>query len=39
VEQDPVKAESAAIFREKYLKAFNDPEYQQMSKDFIAKYG
>eukprot|EP00026_Physarum_polycephalum_P016328 Phypoly_transcript_17208.p1 GENE.Phypoly_transcript_17208~~Phypoly_transcript_17208.p1 ORF type:complete len:212 (+),score=40.49 Phypoly_transcript_17208:138-773(+) len=39
LEQDPVKAESAVIFREKYLKAYNDPEYQQMAKDFIAKYG
>ena len=38
-EEDPVKAESAVIFREKYLKAFNDPDYQQACKDFIAKYG
>ncbi|RAJ94396.1 uncharacterized protein DUF4385 [Larkinella arboricola] len=36
---DPVKAESAAIFREKYLQAREDPEYKQLRKEWQEKYG
>ena len=38
-EEDPVKAESAAIFYEKYVQARNDPDYQRMKKAHQAKYG
>lgn len=37
--EDPVKAESARIFYEKYLLARNDPDYQQMKKAHQAQYG
>jgi len=36
---DPVKAESAAIFREKYLQAREDPDYKKMRKEWQEKYG
>lgn len=36
---DPVKAESAAIFREKYLQAREDPEYKKLRKEWQEKYG
>ncbi|MGV3560372.1 DUF4385 domain-containing protein [Larkinella arboricola] len=36
---DPVKAESAAIFREKYLQAREDPEYKRLRKEWQEKYG
>lgn len=36
---DPVKAESAAIFREKYLQAREDPEYKKQRKEWQEKYG
>ncbi|MAS38251.1 MAG: cytoplasmic protein [Anaerolineaceae bacterium] len=38
-EEDPVKAESAAIFYEKYVLARNDPDYQRLKKAHQAKYG
>lgn len=38
-EQDPVKAESAAIFYEKYVQARNDPDYQRLKKEHQSKYG
>lgn len=38
-EEDPVKAESAAIFYEKYVQARNDPDYQRLKKAHQAKYG
>eukprot|EP01111_Echinosteliopsis_oligospora_P010645 TRINITY_DN336_c0_g1_i2.p1 TRINITY_DN336_c0_g1~~TRINITY_DN336_c0_g1_i2.p1 ORF type:complete len:271 (+),score=55.18 TRINITY_DN336_c0_g1_i2:122-814(+) len=37
-DEDPVKAESAVIFRKLYLKAWEDEEYQQMLSDHVAKY-
>eukprot|EP01117_Protostelium_nocturnum_P017583 TRINITY_DN7180_c0_g1_i1.p1 TRINITY_DN7180_c0_g1~~TRINITY_DN7180_c0_g1_i1.p1 ORF type:complete len:197 (+),score=59.27 TRINITY_DN7180_c0_g1_i1:152-742(+) len=37
-EEDPVKAESAAIFRVLYLKAYNDPDYKRMMAEFKEKY-
>ncbi|WP_234734635.1 DUF4385 domain-containing protein [Tellurirhabdus bombi] len=36
---DPVKAESAAIFREKYLQAREDPDYKRLRKEWQEKYG
>lgn len=36
---DPVKAESAAIFREKYLQAREDPEYKTMRKEWQERFG
>ena len=38
VEEDAVKAESAQIFREKYLLANNDIEYQRMKREHREKY-
>ena len=35
---DPVKAESAVIFREKYLLACEDPDYKRMRKEWIKNY-
>jgi hypothetical protein len=37
-EEDPIKAESARIFYEKYEIAKNDLEYQKMSKEHKEKY-
>jgi hypothetical protein len=34
LDNDPIKAESAAIFREKYLLAREDPAYQRMRKEW-----
>ncbi|WP_266365145.1 DUF4385 domain-containing protein [Tellurirhabdus rosea] len=39
LDADPVKAESAAIFREKYLQAREDPDYQRMRKEWQETYG
>jgi hypothetical protein len=36
--EDPVKAESARIFREIYLKANEDEDYKQMMREHILKY-
>jgi len=36
---DPVKAESAAIFREKYLQAREDPDYQRLRREWQERYG
>lgn len=38
-EPDPVKAESAAIFYQKYLQAKEDPEYLLMKREHQKKYG
>jgi hypothetical protein len=38
-EEDPIKAESAAIFYEKYVQARNDPDYKRLKKEHQAKYG
>ncbi|MHA6248598.1 DUF4385 domain-containing protein [Pontibacter sp. CAU 1760] len=37
-EPDPVKAKSAAIFKEKWDQAKHNKQYQQMSQDFREKY-
>ncbi|RRB02786.1 DUF4385 domain-containing protein [Larkinella rosea] len=39
LDTDPVKAESAAIFREKYLLAREDADYQRMRKEWQEKFG
>jgi hypothetical protein len=38
-QNDPVKAESAAIFMEKWKQARTDPEYLEMKKEHQRKYG
>jgi hypothetical protein len=38
-DEDPIKAESAAIFYEKYVQARNDPDYKRLKKEHQAKYG
>lgn len=38
-EEDPIKAEAAQIFYEKYLLAREDTEYQRMKKAHREKYG
>lgn len=35
---DPVKAESAAIFYEVYVRAREDPEYRRMKEEHLARY-
>jgi len=37
-QNDPVKAESAAIFREKWIEARDDPDYQRMKKAHQERY-
>ena len=37
-EEDPIKAESARIFYEKYLTAKNDQDYQNMMKEHKERY-
>lgn len=37
-EEDPIKAESARIFQEKYLLAKNDEEYIRLTQEHRAKY-
>ncbi|MFC5411852.1 DUF4385 domain-containing protein [Larkinella bovis] len=39
LDADPLKAESAAIFREKYLQAREDPDYQRLRKEWQEEYG
>ncbi|GAB3342568.1 DUF4385 domain-containing protein [Larkinella ripae] len=39
LDSDPVKAESAAIFREVYLQAREDPDYKRLRKEWQEKYG
>ena len=36
---DPVKAESAAIFYERYAAARDDPEYARLRKEWLERYG
>jgi hypothetical protein len=38
-DEDPVKAESARIFYNKYLAAREDPDYQKLKKAWQEKYG
>jgi hypothetical protein len=38
-EEDPIKAESARIFYEKYQRAKTDAEYQRLKKQHQEKYG
>jgi len=38
-EEDPVKAESACIFYDAYVRARSDPDYQQMKREHQQKYG
>ena len=38
-DEDPVKAESARIFYERYVQAKNDPDYQQMRQAHRKEYG
>ncbi|MDO7906376.1 DUF4385 domain-containing protein [Paenibacillus sp. JX-17] len=37
-QNDPVKAEAAAIFKKKWEEAKSDPEYQQMKKEHESRY-
>jgi hypothetical protein len=37
-EEDPIKAESARIFQEKYLLAKNDEDYIRLKEEHRAKY-
>jgi hypothetical protein len=37
-EVDPAKAESAAIFYEVYVRAREDPEYQRLRQEHLARY-
>jgi hypothetical protein len=37
--EDPVKAESARIFYERYVKARDDPAYARLRRDWIARVG
>ncbi|MGA0560611.1 DUF4385 domain-containing protein [Larkinella sp. VNQ87] len=39
LDTDPTKAESASIFREKYLLAREDPDYKRLRKEWQEKYG
>lgn len=36
---DPVKAESARIFYERYVAVRDDPEYARLREDWVARYG
>ena len=36
--EDPIKAESARIFQEKYLLAKDDPDYQRMAQEHRTRY-
>lgn len=38
-DEDPIKAESASIFYDLYVKARSDPDYQRMKKEHQQKYG
>ncbi|QHV94788.1 DUF4385 domain-containing protein [Spirosoma endbachense] len=38
-DEDPVKAESARIFYNKYLEVRDDPDYQKLKKAWQEKYG
>lgn len=38
-EEDPVKAESARIFKQKWDEAKNHPDYLQQKQAFVEKYG
>ena len=38
LDPDPVKAEAAAIFKEKWEKAKQNKKYQQQKENFVAKY-
>jgi hypothetical protein len=38
-EEDPIKAKSAAIFYERYMKAKDDPDYQKVLSEHKEKYG
>jgi len=35
---DPVKAESAAIFHEVYVRARKDPDYQRLKADHLSRF-
>ncbi len=37
--EDPIKAESARIFYDVYLRAREDPDYKRMKKDWQTQYG
>jgi hypothetical protein len=38
-EDDPVKAESARIFYERYVAVRDDPEYARLREEWVARYG
>ncbi|WP_338877187.1 DUF4385 domain-containing protein [Spirosoma sp. SC4-14] len=38
-DEDPIKAESAQIFYDKYLEVSKDPDYKQMKKAWQEQYG
>jgi hypothetical protein len=38
-DNDPVKAESAQIFYERYVAVRDDPEYARLRRDWVERYG